>query len=131
MDYTQTADSTETQRSVVVVDDDPSLLLLMERWLTSAGYMVEVFNEFKSARARLVARTPDVLITDVRLGAFNGLHLVVIAKQARPDLTAIVLTGFEDHVLQHDAISAGAEFLLKPVTAERLLVAIAPVAHGV
>ena len=131
MDYIQPANSAAVRRRVVVVDDDPSLLLLMERWLTSAGYEVEVYNEFKSARARLVAQTPDVLITDVRLGAFNGLHLVVIAKQARPEMTAIVLTGFEDHVLQHDAISAGAEFLLKPVSAERLLLAVAPVAHGV
>lgn len=118
-------------RRVVIVDDDPSLLLLMERWLNQAGHTVEVFTEFKAARARLSTEPPDVLITDVRLGAYNGLHLVVMAKQTRPDMRAIVLTGFEDHVLQHDAIGAGAEFLLKPISLERLLEAVTPTLSSV
>ena len=113
-------------RHVVVVDDDRSLLQLLDRWLTAAGYSTELYDEFESARVRLAAGAPDILITDVRLGAYNGLHLVVMAKLRNPAITAIVLTGFDDHVLQHDAVSAGASFMLKPVGAERLLEAVQP-----
>ena len=113
-------------RRVVIVDDDNSLLQLMDRWLTAAGYTTELYNEFEAARTRLSSDAPDVLITDVRLGAYNGLHLVVMAKLRKPGIKAVVLTGFDDHVLQHDALNAGAAFLLKPVSAERLLEAVQP-----
>ncbi len=63
----------------------------------------------------------DVLITDVRLGAFNGLQLVVRAKSISPDVVAVVLTGFDDHVLHQEAVGVGAHFLLKPIRVEQLL----------
>ena len=119
-------DTTIEPQRVVIVDDDQSLLQLMDRWLTAAGYSTELYDEFETARTRLAADAPDILITDVRLGAYNGLHLVVMAKLRKPELKVVVLTGFDDHVLQHDALSAGASFLLKPVSAERLLEAVHP-----
>ena len=119
-------DITMEPRRVVIVDDDQSLLHLMDRWLTAAGYSTELYDEFETARTRLASDAPDVLITDVRLGAYNGLHLVVMAKLRKPELKVVVLTGFDDQVLQHDALSAGAAFLLKPVSAERLLEAVHP-----
>lgn len=105
----------------MLVDDDRSVLHLIEEWLTTAGYDVEVFTQFEAALWRMKDGVPDVLITDVRLGAFNGLQLVVYAKMVSPALTAIVLTGFEDPVLRKDTQAAGGHYLVKPVSATDIL----------
>lgn len=111
---------------VVLVDDDASLLSLMEGWMTRAGHQVTSFDRFDTAKNYLASTTPDALITDVRLGAFNGLQLVVLAKVDHPELIAIVLTGYDDQVLHEEAIAAGAHYLVKPVGAEPLLACLKP-----
>lgn len=113
--------ATGQRRRVMLVDDDRSVLQLIEEWLTAAGYDVEVFTQFEAALWRMKDGMPDVLITDVRLGAFNGLQLVVYAKMVAPSLTAIVLTGFEDPVLRKDTQAAGGHYLLKPVSATDIM----------
>ena len=54
----------------------------------------------------------------MRLGAFNGLQLIVTGDLHIP---TIVVSGFDDAVLQADARAFGAEYLVKPVTAASLL----------
>ncbi|MBA3642022.1 MAG: DUF4055 domain-containing protein [Acidobacteria bacterium] len=61
---------------------------------------------------------PDLLIADVRLGAFNGLQLIATGTARIP---TIVVSGFDDAVLQADAKAFGAEYLVKPVSAAALL----------
>src|SRR5215217_6594516 len=113
---------TKTARGVaIVVDDDASVLRLLTDLMTSAGFQVEAYNDFPTAKERLAMGGAQVLVTDVRLGAFNGLQLVVRAKSTSPDIVAIVLTGFDDHVLHQDAVGVGAHFLLKPIRVEQLL----------
>jgi DNA-binding response OmpR family regulator len=109
------------QRRAILVDDDPSLLRLMKSWLSEIGYETDEFAEFEPAKQRLMSSTPHVLITDVRLGAFNGLQLVVLAKLAHPEIVAIVLTGFDDPVLRKAATDAGAVFLAKPLSGAQLV----------
>jgi DNA-binding response OmpR family regulator len=105
----------------VIVDDDTSVLRLLKDLLLSSGFVVEPFNDFQLAKERLKTGLVDVLITDVRLGAFNGLQLVVRAKATSPDVVAVVLTGFDDQVLHQEAVGVGAHFLLKPIRVEQLL----------
>ena len=110
-----------TGKRVLLVEDDERLLRIMAVWLTSAGHEVVPFGQFLAARAYLEAGRPDVIITDVRLGAFNGLHLVILAKCERPEINAIVLTGFDDPVLRRETSSAGAHYLVKPISLGELL----------
>jgi DNA-binding NtrC family response regulator len=118
----QESEAPKASRGIaVVVDDDASVLRLLKDLLTTAGFEVEPFNDFQVAKERLKSGRADVLITDVRLGAFNGLQLVVRAKATSPDIVAIVLTGFDDHVLHQEAVGVGAHFLLKPIRVEQML----------
>lgn len=113
--------TTLIERRAILVDDDPVLLRLMKTWLTGIGFTVETFTQFEPAKARLQASAPHVLIADVRLGAFNGLQLAVLAKLTHPESVAIVLTGFDDPVIRKAARDAGSVFLAKPVRAEQLI----------
>jgi FixJ family two-component response regulator len=105
----------------MIVDDDTAMLRLVKNWMVGMGFAVDAFDQFAPAKRHLTRSTPNVLITDVRLGAFNGLQLVVFAKLAHPEIVAIVLTGFEDPVLRRDAAEAGAVYLAKPVRAQQLI----------
>src|SRR5687768_13803413 len=117
----QLAASKQSRGLAVVVDDDASVLRLLRDLLTNAGFEVEPYNDFQAAKERLRLGGVDVLVTDVRLGAFNGLQLVVRAKTTSPDVLAVVLTGYDDHVLHQDAVGVGAHFLLKPIRVDQLL----------
>ncbi len=106
---------------VLLVEDDESVMRLLERWFSQAGYDVVSCPRFLDARHFLAAHTPDVLVTDVRLGEYNGLHLVMLAKGSKPESVAIVVSGFDDSVMRDEAQRAGAVFLLKPLDREELL----------
>src|SRR2546428_13636010 len=97
-------------KRVLVVEDDEAFLQSMTEWLTRAGHQVVFFNQFKAAKTYLATDAPNVLITGVRLGAFNGLQLVIVAKLEHPEMTAIVLTGTDDPVLRKETSNAGADY---------------------
>ena len=112
---------TDRPHGVLVVDDDVSLLDAIERAFSEAGEDVVAHSTFEGARRALRERSFGALLTDVRLGAFNGLQLAVIARDAHPNIRLVVFSGFDDAVLRHDAESIGATYLLKPVSFKDLL----------
>ena len=113
------------KRRVFVVDDEPALAESLRLGLQSHGHDVEMSRSFEEARRRLLDEDFDVLVTDVRLGAFNGIQLAVIARDKSPTMRIIVFSGYDDPVLKDEADRLGGTYLLKPVTAEMLLGQIA------
>jgi DNA-binding NtrC family response regulator len=111
---------TESQR-ILLVDDDESVLSAMETAFLESGRDVIAIGTYEQAREMLRSDTFDVLLTDVRLGAFNGLQLAVIAREANPDVQLIVFSGFDDPVLRADAEHLGATYLVKPVTSAHIM----------
>ena len=64
---------------------------------------------------RLLAQgSPDFVIADGRLGAFNGLHIIMRARAAHPETGAIVTTTTKDRGLEADARSLNVECMVKP-----------------
>jgi two-component system response regulator YesN len=112
---------TDRRRLVAVVDDESMVLAAMERLLTVWGFEVVPFGTFEDARKYLdEGNRPDALIVDIRLGEYNGLQLLYLAKQLHPDLRVIVVSGFDDPVLRADADRIGAAFVLKPFDSQEL-----------
>ena len=92
--------------------------------LTESGFTVSVADNYSDAKAFLSAHPPLVLVTEVRLGAYNGLQLALRAGSMTPRVTVIVTSGYPDSVLQRDAERVGATFALKPLDALELLAAV-------
>jgi two-component system, response regulator RegA len=109
---------------VVVVEDDPVTLAGWMELLGEAGYDVVGAASFEQGREALKSR-PALLIVDVRLGAYNGLQLIIRARSDRPDLPLILVTGYADDAVRSAAELWGALYLEKPVDPDRLLSAIA------
>jgi DNA-binding response OmpR family regulator len=64
-------------RSVLIVEPDRSQGSAAKQVLESAGFDVNCVETFDEAERLLACGAPDVLITSLRLGAYNGLHLVL------------------------------------------------------
>ena len=107
-------------KRLLVVDDDLPLLRMLQRQLAKDGHEVVACARFEEAKQFLAREAPDALLTDIRLGAFNGLQLVVWAKQEYPNLPTIVLSAFDDPLLRREAEGWGATYLVKPVTRKQL-----------
>jgi DNA-binding NtrC family response regulator len=67
--------------SALVVDPDPIFVSQLAPIITSSGYRCIAITEFAAARLELYMRSPDVLLANLRLGAFNGIHLAYLANQ--------------------------------------------------
>ena len=100
-------------RVVMLVEDDPDLLDGICEILRQGGLNVLGVRNFETARSYLERWRPAALVTDVRLGAYNGLHLVILAKQRSPDLEVFVYSGHPDPHLRAEAESYGAIFTSK------------------
>jgi len=100
------------QKVLIVDDDEPTRAGLAMR-LRDAGYDTLTAGSVPAAIKLLSENPPDLLLVDIRLDAYNGLHVVAMRPQPIP---AIVMTGFADSAIEADARRLGAEFLLKPVS---------------
>jgi len=69
-----------------------------------------VCRDFISARARLLASPPDLLVTNLRLDEYNGLHLVLLASSGAGTTRSIVHSDRPDPYLIREARSIGAFF---------------------
>jgi FixJ family two-component response regulator len=85
--------------------------------LRAAGYAAIVASDFVAAKALLDTR-PDCLITEVKLGAYNGLHLAI---RAAGQHTPTIVIGDTDPILQAEAERQKAAFLTTPVDPEQVL----------
>ena len=108
-------------RKILIVDDDTSTCIGLARLLERAGYATVVAGTFRDAQRALADEAPDLLITDVRLGEYNGLQLIATAASPIP---AIVVTGFPDRALEDETRRLGAAHIVKPISPSDLLTLI-------
>jgi twitching motility two-component system response regulator PilH len=106
---------------VLVVDDTLATLGALAELLSVAGFAVVTAADFEEAKRKIDEEAPDLLIVDIRLGAYNGLHLVVRERLAHPERPVIMTTGFPDALLEAEARRYGAEFLEKPIRSADLI----------
>ena len=94
--------------------------------MLSAGYEPTAVADFASAKAYLDKR-PDLLITEVKLGAYNGLHLAIRASIHR---TPTIVMGDVDAVLKADAERQQATYLTQPVDPQKSLTIVRELLQG-
>jgi len=88
---------------ILVVDDDPDLLRLIEIRLAASGYAVTTAASGERALAQISAARPHVVVTDLRMGGMDGMALFEAIRAGHPTLPVIVLTA---HGTIPDAVAA-------------------------
>lgn len=110
--------------SVLVVEPVRPHLLTVVSAFEALRVHVTVAETFPQAREMLARHVPDVLVTAIRLGEYNGLHLVLRGKADRPELAAVVMSPCEDPVLRADADGMHATFVVTPTSDDELRAAV-------
>jgi DNA-binding response OmpR family regulator len=106
--------------SVVVVNPDAEGLAEQLIRLQRGGCTIVGATSFQEARAVLGGYRPDVLVTSVRLGDYNGIHLAIITRMKHGPVPTIVI-GEADAVIESEAERAGAQFVISPADPEELV----------
>ncbi len=115
----------QTESTVFVVDDDPSVLRSLERLLRSVGYQVEAHASPRAFLERAPAEGPGCVVVDLRMPELGGLDLQEALAQRGFRLPLIFLTGHGDVPSSVRAMKGGAiDFLLKPCDDTDLLAAV-------
>jgi DNA-binding response OmpR family regulator len=107
--------------AVLLVDCDQEHLAGLSAVLTQSGYSVVPCCGFDAGKQYLRTNTPHALVTSLRLGPFNGLHLVLLARQHAPVPAMVVYSGHDDEGMRGEALLAGASYLEKGTLRSSLL----------
>lgn len=115
---------------VLVVEDDSRARMLLATILRGAGYAVVMAASGEDALALLAQQQFGVVITDIRMGAVDGLEVVNVAR-AQPEPPAVILlTGYGSLETAIAGLRAGAhDYLLKPAEPAELLECVARAAQ--
>jgi len=116
--------------SALVVEPNQADRMFTASTLTAARFNVTAVDNFSDAKSLLVAHPPMLLVTEIRLEAYNGLHLVLRGLSKRPHMMVVVTSAFMDPVLRLEAERLGATFVPKPVAASELVAAAYRTALG-
>jgi PAS domain S-box-containing protein len=111
------ATHSQGQRTVLIVDDEATIRMLLSEGLADAGYELLEAGDGREGLAILNSgRTLDLLITDVGLpGGMNGRQLADAARVGRPGLKVLFITGYaETAVLSGGHLDPGMHILTKP-----------------
>jgi signal transduction histidine kinase/CheY-like chemotaxis protein len=118
--------------TVLIVEDEPEVRMLIARMLRREGYDVLEAGDGESAIQ--VAKGPeriDLLLTDVVMPGMSGSELTRIVKELRADIKVIYMSGYtHDMIERHGVFAPGTAFLQKPFSARALSRAVHDVMAG-
>ena len=106
---------------LLVVDDEPGMIRLIERFVGPLGFDVVTSGGGREALARLETAKADVALVDLRMPDIDGLEVLREIREAAPRCQAILMTGFGGIETAIEAIKLGAlDYLSKPLDMARL-----------
>ena len=111
--------------SLLLVDDDEPFLRRLARAMEKRGFEVETADSVAAGKALATARPPAYAVVDLRLEDGNGLDVVEVLRERRPDANVVVLTGYGAIATAVAAVKIGAtDYLSKPADANDVTAAL-------
>ena len=110
--------------NALVVDPQAESRTFAASTLAAAGFRVAVADSFETAQRLATTRVPSLVLADVRLGQYNGLHLILSVRFNHPHVAGVVTYDIADPALAAEANRSGVTFVPKPVGPQELLAAV-------
>ena len=105
--------------NILLVEDDPMTQVVMERFLSKRGYVVDIVERGEDALKVLDYNRSNyrVAIVDIQLPARDGLQIIQSMSRCYKQLPIIAHTGFDDYYTRETALQVGAQaFFVKPAS---------------
>lgn len=122
-DAAEPVDGRLEQLSILVVDDDPSVCLLLQKFLSAAGHTVHLAHDGHEGLAQALQHQPQLIITDLLMPHQDGLQLIKSLRSTvlGSSIYIIVLSILDDDAKLTEAFDLGADdYLIKPVQGKLL-----------
>jgi len=111
--------------SIVIVDNEPDLLVTYERFLRGCGFKILAARSREEAFPHLASDGVALVVTEARLPDGDGLELIRIARGKQPPASGIVVTAFPSRVESRRAREVGAAaYLAKPFSGRELIAVV-------
>jgi len=111
----------EKRSKVLVVEDDPEMLAMVCEHLEAEGYGAVGAGRGADAITRLRSAEFDVVLTDLKMPDVNGMEVLRVARESRPDVPVILVTAFGTIETAIQAIRQGAyDYVTKPFALEEI-----------
>ncbi|WP_221390663.1 sigma-54 dependent transcriptional regulator [Dyadobacter sp. NIV53] len=112
-------------KKIVVVDDEADICFLLKRFLSKNDFIVETAQNGKDGLALIEAISPDLVMTDFRLGDITGTELLTAIKAKRPNVPVLIITGYSDIKVAVSVMKLGAyDYITKPLFPDEILVTV-------
>jgi len=95
-------------RSVLIIDDDPDILLTLRAYLEDTGYVVLQASDGVEGVYLFNRQKPDVVLTDLRMPKMDGFGVISAIRLVSPETPVIVFTGTGEHNVTKDVVQLGA-----------------------
>jgi CheY-like chemotaxis protein len=108
---------------ILLVDDDPAIVLIVERLLSLAGYQVRAFEDPVLALAALGEQPDgvDLVLSDFNMPGLSGVELARQCLALRPNLPVVISSGYLSEDVRQAALAVGVrELLQKEFSVEQL-----------
>jgi len=109
-------------KSILIVDDDETILAILKEILQLEGYMVETAATGEEAIEKSHAAFFNLSLLDIKLPDMEGTELITKLHEVNPAMIKIIITGFPSFDNAVRSLNLGADaYILKPVNSEKLL----------
>jgi signal transduction histidine kinase len=110
---------------ILVVDDEPNVLITVQAILESEGYDVDAIADAELALEAIRAHQYDLVLTDLKMPKVDGLGILAEVRKSAPNTVCIMMTGYASVDSALEAVQLGAyEYLLKPTEVADLKLAV-------
>lgn len=107
---------------ILIVDDDPSILTVLDARLGASGFKVYKAMDAAAALSILEAQKIDLMVSDIKMPRKSGMELFAEIQKTHPDLPVIFLTAYGTIPDAVDAIKLGAvDYMSKPFNGRSLI----------
>jgi DNA-binding NtrC family response regulator len=111
----------KNRTEVLVLDDEAIVCERLKEHLESKGFQVETFTESQQAIDRLMKKTFDVVVTDLKMEGPSGLDVLRLVRDQGHGTQVIMITGYASAEAARAADYTGVyEFILKPFQLEEM-----------
>jgi DNA-binding NtrC family response regulator len=110
------------KKSILIVDDDKSLLTSLAQILTNEGYQVDTADTGQKAVEKSKTQFYHLLLLDIKLPDMEGTQLLTAIKDTTPKMVKIIITGYPSLDNAVEAVNKNADgYVIKPIDINKLL----------
>lgn len=110
----------KNKKNILIVDDDETILHLLKRFFTREGFQVFVAKDGLEAIGRLKVKTPDIVLTDLKMPSLPGIELIRFIRKNTINTAIVVMTAYPEEWSSREVEACFA----KPFDVEEMLSAI-------